>query len=104
MYVSINTYQIRPPPQYASTSGSNKIMTYSINGARTLTVTGSPEVGQDTTGTSLYLANHTLTLFTINADGSSASANTAPFEVFTIKADGSLSPVPNTLQLPAALT
>jgi hypothetical protein len=102
--VLINTYQIGPPPQYALTSGSNKILTYGINGDGTLTVTGSPEAGQDTTGTSLYLANDGLTLFTINLDGSSASANTAPFEVFTIKADGSLSPVPNTIQLPAALT
>ena len=104
MYVLINTYQIGPPPQYALTSGSNKILTYRINGDGTLTATGNPEAGQDTTGTSLYLANDGLTLFTINSDGSSASANTAPFEVFTIKADGSLSPVPNTLQLPAALT
>ena len=35
MYVLINTYQIGPPPQYALTSGSNKILTYGINGGGT---------------------------------------------------------------------
>ena len=104
MYVLVNTYQIGPPPGYPLTAGSNKILTYRINGDGTLTATGSPVDGQDTTGTLLYLANQGFTLFTINSDGSSASASTAPFEVFTINNDGSLSPVPNTIQLPNPLT
>jgi hypothetical protein len=101
MYVLVNTYQIG---QGTLTSGSNKILTYRINGDGTLTATGSPEAGQDTTGTSLYLASQGFTLLTINSDGSSASANTAPFQVFQIGGDGSLSPIPNSIQVPAAQT
>jgi hypothetical protein len=40
----------------------------------------------------------------LNSDGSSASANTAPFQVFQIGGNGSLSPIPNSVQLPAAQT
>jgi hypothetical protein len=104
LYVLVNTYQIGPPPSYPLTAGNNKILTYRINGDGTVTGTVSPEDGQGTTGTSLYLANNGLTLFTVDLDGSSDFANIAPFEAFTVNADGSLSPVPNTIQLPAPMT
>jgi hypothetical protein len=101
MYVLVNTYQIG---QHGLTNGSNKILTYGINGDGTVTPLINPEAGNDTTGTSIYLANQGHTLLTVNSDGSSSSANTAPFEIFTIEADGSLSLVPNSIQLPAAMT
>jgi hypothetical protein len=101
MYVMINTYQIG---HNTLTSGSNKILTYAINADGTLTPRSDPQASEDTTGTSLYLANQSRTLLTLNSDGSSASANTAPFQVFQIGADGSLSPIPNSVQLPAAQT
>ena len=101
MYVLINTYQIGPN---TLTSGPNKILTYAINADGTLTPRSDPQAGEDTTGTSLYLANQGRTLLTLNSDGSSASANTAPFQIFQIGGDGSLSPIPNSVQLPAAQT
>lgn len=101
MYVLINTYQIGPN---TLTSGPSKILTYAINADGTLTPPSDPQAGEDTTGTSLYLANQGRILLTLNTDGSSASANTAPFQVFQIGGDGSLSPIPNSVQLPAAQT
>src|SRR5271166_5344929 len=101
MYVLINTYQIGPN---TLTSEPNKILTYPINADGTLTPPSDPEAGENTTGTSLYLANQGRILLTLNSDGSSASANTAPFQVFQIGGDGSLSPIPNSVQLPAAQT
>jgi len=100
MYVLINTYQIGNPLK----TGPNKILTYVINADGTLTPPIDPQAGQDTTGTSLYLANEGRMLLTLNSDGSSASANTAPFQVFEIGGNGSLSLVPNSIQLPAAMT
>ncbi|MBV9202933.1 MAG: hypothetical protein JOY83_24980 [Alphaproteobacteria bacterium] len=100
MYVLINTYQIG----HQLTSGPNKILTFAINADGTLTPPIDPQAGQDTTGTSLYLANEGRMLLTLNSDGSTASANTAPFQVFEIGGNGSLSPIPNSIQLPAAQT
>jgi hypothetical protein len=100
MYVLINTYQIGNPPK----NGSNKILTYVINADGTLTPPSDPQAGPNTTATAIYITNQGHTLLTVNTDGSSSSANTAPFEIFTIEADGSLSLVPNSIQLPAAMT
>ena len=100
MYVLINTYQIGNPPK----SEPNKILTYVINADGTLTPPSDPQAGPNTTATAIYITNQGDTLLTVNTDGSSSSANTAPFEIFTIEADGSLSLVPNSIQLPAAMT
>jgi hypothetical protein len=101
MYVLINTYQIG---SNTLTSGPNKILTYAIYADGTLTPPSDPQAGEDTTGTSLYLANQGRILLTLNSGGSSPSANTAPFQVFQIGGDGSLSPIPNSVKLPVALT
>ena len=84
--------------------GAIKILTYIINADGTLTPITSPQAGQDTTGTGLYLVNQGSILLALNFDDSSASANTAPFQVFKIEVDGSLSLVPNSISLPAAQT
>jgi len=94
MYVLSNTGQ-------NNTVGSNKILTYRINSDGTLSAIVNPQAGLDTNGTSLYLANQGTTLLTVNKDGSDPSATTTPFQVFMIHTDGSLSQVPNTIQLPA---
>jgi hypothetical protein len=98
MYVLVNTYQIE---NGTFTPKSNKILTYPINSDGTITPIGDPQAGQDTNGTALYLANDGQTLLTVDTDGSDPSATTAPFEVFIIHTDGSLSLVPNTITLPA---
>jgi hypothetical protein len=83
---------------------AGRILTYIINADGTLTPITSPQAGPDTTGTGLYLANQGSILLALNFAGSSASANTAPFQVFKIEVDGSLSLVPNSISLPAAQT
>jgi len=93
MYVLANTSQ-------NNTNGSNKILTYRINSDGTVTATGNPQAGQNTNGTSLYLANQGTTLLAVDTDGSDPSAATAPFEVFLSHTDGSLSLVPNTVTSP----
>jgi hypothetical protein len=99
MYVLVNTAQIGQ--NNTLTPGSNKILTYPINSDGTLSPIGNPQAGQDTTGTSLYIANQGQTLLTVNTDESDPTATTAPFEVFVIHADGSLLLVPNTINMPA---
>ena len=99
MYVLVATGTENQP-----TDGPNKILTYIVNADGTLTPITSPQAGPDTTGTGLYLANQGSILLALNFDDSSASANTAPFQVFKIEVDGSLSLVPNSISLPAAQT
>ena len=103
-----NSSVITPDGKYmyvlVAAEGAIKILTYIINADGTLTPITSPQAGQDTTGTGLYLVNQGSILLALNFDDSSASANTAPFQVFKIEVDGSLSLVPNSISLPAAQT
>jgi hypothetical protein len=99
MYVLVNTCQIGQ--NNTLMPGSNKILTYPINSDGTLSPIGNPQARQDTTGTSLYIANQGQTLLTVNTDESDPTATTAPFEVFVIHADGSLLLVLNTINMPA---